>query len=91
MVRKTKLHSKRDFPTDFGIMLLLNVLLKNVDNENPKFPNSNSKHQWLIILYFRGSEFSSYKIELRNQVRQNYVTLRVTYSNIFIEILLSSY
>ena len=45
MVRKTKLHSKRDFPTDFGIMLLLNVLLKNVDNENPKFPNSNSKHQ----------------------------------------------
>ena len=45
MVRKKKLHSKRDFPTDFGIMLLLNVLLKNVDNENPKFPNSNSKHQ----------------------------------------------
>ena len=39
----------------------------------------------------RGSEFSSYQIELRNQITQNNVTLQVTNSNIFIEILLSSY
>ena len=39
----------------------------------------------------RGSEFSSYKIELRNRVTQNDVTLRVTNPKIFIEILLSSY
>ena len=38
-----------------------------------------------------GSEFSSYEIELRNQVTQNDVTLRVTNSKIFIEILLFSY
>ena len=40
---------------------------------------------------FRGSEFSSYEIELRNRVAQNDVTLRVTNSNIFVEILLLSY
>ena len=40
---------------------------------------------------FRGSEFSSYEIELRNRVTQNDVTLRVTNSNIFVEILLLSY
>ena len=39
----------------------------------------------------RGSEFSSYKIELRNRVTQNDVILRVTNSKMFIEILLSSY
>ena len=39
----------------------------------------------------RGLEFSSYEIELRNRVAQNEVTLRVTDSKIFIEILLSSY
>ena len=39
----------------------------------------------------RGSEFSSYKIELRNRVTQNDVTLRVTDSKVFIKILLSSY
>ena len=39
----------------------------------------------------RGLEFSSYKIELWNRVTQNDVTLRVTSSKIFIEILLSSY
>ena len=38
----------------------------------------------------RGSEFSSYEIELRNRVMQNDVTLRVTNSKMFIEILLSS-
>ena len=40
---------------------------------------------------FRGSEFTSYKIELRNRVTQNDVTFGVTNSKIFIEILLSSY
>ena len=39
----------------------------------------------------RSSKFSSYKIELRNRVTQNDVTLLVTNSKIFIEILLSSY
>ena len=38
-----------------------------------------------------GSEFSSYKIDLRNRVTQNDVPLRVTNSKVFIEILLSSY
>ena len=39
----------------------------------------------------RGSEFVSCEIELRNQVTQNNVTLRVTNLKMFIEILLSSY
>ena len=39
----------------------------------------------------RGSEFSSYEIELRNPVTQNDVTLRVTNSNILIQVLLSNY
>ena len=38
-----------------------------------------------------GLEFSSYKIKLGNRVTQNNVTLRVTNSNIFIEIFYSSY
>ena len=38
-----------------------------------------------------GSEFSSYEIELRNLVTQNDITLGVTNSKLFIEILLSSY
>ena len=41
-------------------------------------------------IWKRASEFSSYKIELRNRVTQNDVTLRVTNSKTFIEILLSS-
>ena len=41
-------------------------------------------------MLYGGSEFSSYEIELQNQVTQNDVTLRVTNSKIFIEILLSS-
>ena len=40
---------------------------------------------------YRGSEFSSYEIELRNLVTQNDVTLRVANSKTFIEILLLSY
>ena len=44
-----------------------------------------------LKMLYGGSEFSSYEIELQNQVTQNDVTLRVTNSKIFIEILLSSY
>ena len=36
--------------------------------------------------FYSGSEFLSYKIELGNRVMQNDVTLRVTNSEIFIEI-----
>ena len=43
------------------------------------------------IAFTRGTEFSSYKIELQNRVMQNDVTLRVTNSKIFIEIIFSSY
>ena len=39
----------------------------------------------------RGSEFSSYEIELRNRVTQNDVTLGATNSKIFIGILILSY
>ena len=39
----------------------------------------------------QGLEFSSYKIELKNRIMQNYVTLRVINSKTFIEILLLSY
>ena len=35
------------------------------------------------IAFTRGTEFSSYKIELQNRVMQNDVTLRVTNSKIF--------
>ena len=38
-----------------------------------------------------GLEFSSYEMELRNQLTQSDVTLRVNNSKIFIEFLLSSY
>ena len=40
--------------------------------------------------YNRGSKFSSYEIELRNQVMQNDVKVRVTNSKILIEVLLSN-
>ena len=43
------------------------------------------------LLTTAGLEFSGYEIELRNRVTQNDATFRVTNSNIFIEILLSSY
>ena len=39
----------------------------------------------------RGSEFWSYEIELRERVTQNDVTVRVTNSKMFREILLSGY
>ena len=57
-----------------------------------------SVNDWLLAKKFRPpfdvpgvSEFSSYEIELQNRVKQNDVALRVTNSEIFIEILLSSY
>ena len=45
----------------------------------------------ILIALSGGSEFLSYKIELRNRVTQNDVTLQVTNSKDFIEIPLSSY
>ena len=45
----------------------------------------------IFIIEYCGSEFSSYETELQNRVTQNDVTLRVTNSKMFIEILLSSY
>ena len=40
------------------------------------------------VLLCRGSKFSSFEIELRNRVTENDVTLRVTNSEIFMEIIL---
>ena len=50
----------------------------------------NLKRSFYNQLFSRGSEFSSYEIELRNRIKQNYVTLQVTNSKIFIESLFSS-
>ena len=44
-----------------------------------------------LMSFRRGSEFSSYEIELQKRVSQNEVTFQVTNSKIFIEILLSTY
>ena len=44
-----------------------------------------------MIQYSRCSEFSSHKDELQNRDTQNNVTLPVTNSKMFTEILLSSY
>ena len=46
---------------------------------------------WLFSLLEGGSEFSSYEIKLRNQVKQNDVTIQFTNSAISKEILLLSY
>ena len=45
----------------------------------------------LTVQKFRGSEFTSYKIELRNRVTQNNIMLRVSNSKIFTEIFLLRY
>ena len=37
-----------------------------------------------LAKFNRGSEFSSYEVELQNRVKQNDVTLRVTNSKVFI-------
>ena len=44
-----------------------------------------------LMSWMRGSECSSYEIKLQNRVTQNDVTLRVINSEIFTEILISSY
>ena len=60
-------------------------------------PKYNLHHLWKIFAEKhnghakRGSKLSSYEIELQNRVAQIDVTLRVTNSEIFIEIPLSSY
>ena len=54
---------------------------------------------WIYCLFvcfqqltnYRGSDFSSHETELRNRITQNDVTLPVTNSKMFTEILLSSY
>ena len=67
--------------------------------------HSRTKDLFLLIIYLLNNfyqemflrhkktdiEFSSYQIELGNRVTQNDVTLRVTITKMFIEILLSSY
>ena len=56
--------------------------------------NAHPFFLYFLLFYseiIRGSEFSSYEIELRNLVTQNNVTLRVTNSKMFIEILHLSY
>ena len=58
------------------------ILLQSVTDYYYKMPQ---------VLHSGGSEFSSYEIELQNRVTQNDVTLRVTNSEIFVEIILSSY
>ena len=51
-----------------------------------KYSQNNKK-----ATFVTGSEFSSYEIKLRSQVKQNDVTLQVTNSKFFIEILFWSY
>ena len=45
----------------------------------------------MLLKEYEGSEFSSYEIELRKQVKLNDITLPVTNLEIFIEIFLLSY
>ena len=45
----------------------------------------------ITLQKFRGSEFMSYKIQLRNRVTQNNIMLRVSNSKIFTEIFLLRY
>ena len=56
-----------------------------------KFVRYRLSTEVAVRVYKRGSEFSSYKIELRNRVTQIDVTLRATNLKMFTEILLSSY
>ena len=50
-----------------------------------------SFNYWIIKSFCRGSEFSSYEIELQNQATQNDVTSLVNNSKQFLEILVLSY
>ena len=56
-----------------------------------KFDRNLSNGKLFNAAKCRGSEFSNNEIELQNRVTENNVTLQVTNSEIFIEILLSSY
>ena len=65
----------------------------NIDKKKLKvklvdFSNYQTKFPEFLAFFFRGSEFSSYEIELQNRVTQNDVTLQVTNSKMFTEILL---
>ena len=51
----------------------------------------SSSNFYTHCLTVKGSEFSSYEIELRNRVTQNDVIFSVTDSKYFIEDFLSSY
>ena len=62
---------------------------KNSDQSINVEINGNRRN--VILTDENSSEFSSYEIEFRNQVKQNDVTLRVNNSKMFIEILPSSY
>ena len=62
---------------------------KNSDQSINVEINGNRRN--VMLTDENSSEFSSYEIEFRNQVKQNDVTLRVNNSKMFIEILLSSY
>ena len=50
-----------------------------------------SFNYWIIKSFCRGSEFSSYEIELQNQATQNDVTSLVNNSKQFVEILVLSH
>ena len=60
------------------ILIILNILTI-INLKYPKYLIEN-REKW-------GSEFSIYEIEARNRVTKNDITLRVTNSKIFIEIL----
>ena len=71
---------------NFSVNLRIFMLLRMGYTHDP-----SASKQVIQDTILRGSEFSSYKIELRNRVTQNDATLRVIKSNIFIEVYLSSY
>ena len=56
-----------------------------------KSVSKNCNNSDIPLIYSGGLEFSSYKIELRNQVTRNDVTFWVVNSKGFTETLLSSY
>ena len=69
----------------------MDLICSTVTDETCKinyYFNCDSKY---LVYFIWDSEFSSYEIELRNQVTQDDVTLWVTNSKILTEILLSSY
>ena len=65
-------------------------LVSNMDQKDNMGWSTWSDY-FISVYNKRGSDFSSYEIELRNWPLQNDVTPRVTNSKFFIEFLLSSY